>query len=123
VQRLHGGDLEIPEYLLRRTKSKPSPRFHGAQGRARSSCSRCVHRFRGAPGEIAAFIDTSADARRRSLTDAVVCLIRSQRYNAEAAVKRQRDALVAVFEQMEDPYLRSRKDDVQQSPHASCAFC
>src|SRR5581483_367129 len=49
----------------------------------------------------------------RSLTEAVVALIRSTLCNAEAALKKQRDALTAVFEQMEDPYLRSRKDDVQ----------
>ena len=35
------------------------------------------------------------------------------RINAEAALKRQRDALMAVFEQMDDAYLRARRDDVQ----------
>ncbi len=39
-------------------------------------------------------------------------LIRIHRCNAEWALKSQRDALVAVFEQMDDPYLRTRKDDV-----------
>jgi len=39
-------------------------------------------------------------------------LIRSECCNAEWALKSQRDALVAVFEQMDDPYLRTRKDDV-----------
>jgi phosphoenolpyruvate-protein phosphotransferase (PTS system enzyme I) len=39
-------------------------------------------------------------------------LIREHGINAEAALRRQRDALVTVFEQMDDPYLRTRKDDV-----------
>ncbi|MDB5987690.1 MAG: ptsP [Nevskia sp.] len=116
VQRLHGGDLEIPEYLLPPDEVEAEvTRFHGAQGRAKEQLQQVRAQIPGgAPGEIAAFIDTHLlMLDDRSLTDAVVGLIRAQRYNAEAAVKRQRDALVAVFEQMEDPYLRSRKDDVQ----------
>ena len=46
------------------------------------------------------------------MSDAVVAIIRQQRCNAEIALRRQRDQLIAVFEQMEDPYLRTRKDDV-----------
>ena len=65
------------------------------------------------PSGIASFIDTHLlmlddDA----FNDEPVRLIREQRCNAEWAVKLQRDALVAVFEQMGDPYLRTRKDDV-----------
>ncbi|MBL6750662.1 MAG: phosphoenolpyruvate--protein phosphotransferase, partial [Nevskia sp.] len=67
-----------------------------------------------AAAEIAAFIDTHLLMMDdRSLTEAVVALIRNSLCNAEAALRRQRDSLAAVFEQMEDPYLRSRKDDVQ----------
>jgi phosphotransferase system enzyme I (PtsI) len=39
-------------------------------------------------------------------------LIRSHRCNAEWALKIQRDSLVRVFDDMDDPYLRTRKDDV-----------
>jgi phosphoenolpyruvate-protein phosphotransferase (PTS system enzyme I) len=49
----------------------------------------------------------------RSISEATVSHIREQRMNAEAALRRSRDALIAVFEQMEDPYLRTRKDDVE----------
>ena len=35
------------------------------------------------------------------------------RCNAEWALKLERDALVAVFDAMDDPYLRTRKDDVE----------
>jgi phosphotransferase system enzyme I (PtsI) len=65
------------------------------------------------PAEIVAFIDTYMlmldDA---AFTEEPARIIREQRVNAEWAVKLQRDALVAVFEQMEDDYLRTRKDDV-----------
>jgi len=47
------------------------------------------------------------------MSDAVVALVKERRINAEAALRMQRDHLVAAFEQMEDPYLRSRRDDVE----------
>ncbi|MDE0855042.1 MAG: phosphoenolpyruvate--protein phosphotransferase, partial [Nevskia sp.] len=116
VQRLHGGDLEIPEYTLQPSEVEHEvTRFFGAQRRAKEQLRQIRAQIPGgAPGEIAAFIDTHLlMLDDRSLTEAVVALIRSSLCNAEAALKKQRDALTAVFEQMEDPYLRSRKDDVQ----------
>ena len=116
VQRLHGGDLEIPEYTLQPSEIEHEvTRFFGAQRRAKEQLRQIRSQIPGgAPGEIAAFIDTHLlMLDDRSLTEAVVALIRSAQCNAEAALKKQRDSLTAVFEQMEDPYLRSRKDDVQ----------
>ncbi len=67
-----------------------------------------------APGDISTFIDTHLlmleDA---SFTETPVKLIRSLKCNAEWALKMQRDSLVQVFEEMDDPYLRTRKDDVE----------
>lgn len=40
-------------------------------------------------------------------------LISDGRYHASAALKMQRDRLVAVFEAMDDPYLRSRREDIE----------
>ncbi|MBV8062602.1 MAG: phosphoenolpyruvate--protein phosphotransferase [Nevskia sp.] len=116
VQRLHGGDLEIPEYTLPPSEIEHEvTRFFGAQRRAKEQLRQVRGQIPGgAPGEIAAFIDTHLlMLDDRSLTEAVVALIRGTHCNAESALKKQRDALTAVFEQMEDPYLRSRKDDVQ----------
>ena len=116
VQRLHGGDLEIPEYSLPPSEIEHEvTRFFGAQRRAKEQLRQIRAQIPGgAPGEIAAFIDTHLlMLDDRSLTEAVVTLIRGSHCNAEAALKKQRDALTLVFEQMEDPYLRSRKDDVQ----------
>ena len=69
----------------------------------------------GSPPEIAGFIEAHQLMLRDStLSSAVVEIIRTRRCNAEWALKLQRDELVAAFESMENPYLRSRRDDVDQ---------
>ena len=96
VQKLHGGDLEIPEYSL-----PPSDidgevvRFYGAQRRAKEQLREVRSKIPvGTPGDIAAFIDTHLLMMDdRSITEATVSHIRSQRCNAEAALRRARDAL------------------------------
>ena len=63
--------------------------------------------------DICAFIDTHLLMLEDSaLTNAPVKYIHNKHCNAEWALKIQRDALVAVFEAMDDPYLRTRKDDI-----------
>ena len=60
-----------------------------------------------------AFIDTHLlMLEDPSLTEAPIELIRTRRCNAEWALKIQRDALIEIFENMDDPYLSTRKDDV-----------
>jgi phosphotransferase system enzyme I (PtsI) len=46
------------------------------------------------------------------LTEGLYGLIRKGRFRASAALKLQRDRLVAAFEAIDDPYLRSRREDV-----------
>ncbi|HET6587474.1 MAG TPA: phosphoenolpyruvate--protein phosphotransferase [Oleiagrimonas sp.] len=41
-------------------------------------------------------------------------MVRDQRMRAGAALKAQRDRLVGVFDAMDDPYLRSRSEDIDQ---------
>jgi phosphotransferase system enzyme I (PtsI) len=116
VQKLHGGDLEIPEYTLSAADIEGEVvRFYGAQRRAKEQLREVRARIPvGTPGDIAAFIDTHLLMMDdRSITEATVSHIRAQRCNAEAALRRARDALVDVFRQMEDPYLRTRGDDVE----------
>ncbi len=67
----------------------------------------------GIADEAADFID----AHRLLLLDPELnaelhSLIRDNRHRANAALQLQRDRLVAVFEAMDDPYLRSRKEDI-----------
>ncbi|MBZ0222789.1 MAG: phosphoenolpyruvate--protein phosphotransferase [Dokdonella sp.] len=64
--------------------------------------------------EVADFIDAhSLMLADRELTSGIFELIRRGRMRASAALNLQRDRLVAVFEAMDDPYLRSRKEDVE----------
>ena len=66
------------------------------------------------PKEIAAFIDTHLlMLEDEAISRAPINYIREMRCNAEWALKLECDALVAVFDSMDDPYLRTRKDDVE----------
>jgi len=63
--------------------------------------------------DIAAFIDTHLLMMEdNALTQEPIRLIKENKCNAEWALKLQRDALVAAFEEMNDAYLRTRRDDV-----------
>lgn len=68
-----------------------------------------------APAELGAFIDVHA----LILSDPMIAempldIIRSRYYNAEWALVTQIEELSAQFEEVEDPYLRERKADIQQ---------
>ena len=66
------------------------------------------------PREIAAFIDTHLlMLEDEAISRAPIAYIREMRCNAEWALKLECDALVSVFDAMDDPYLRTRKDDVE----------
>ena len=66
------------------------------------------------PKEIAAFIDTHLlMLEDEAISRAPINYIREMRCNAEWALELECDALVAVFDAMDDPYLRTRKDDVE----------
>ena len=65
------------------------------------------------PNDVTAFIDTYLlMLQDATFSEAPIGFIRTRKCNAEWALQLQRDALVQVFEQMDDPYLRTRKDDV-----------
>jgi phosphotransferase system enzyme I (PtsI) len=71
---------------------------------------------RHAPPDVGAFIETHLlmleDA---ALTSAPARIIREQLCNAEWALKLHTDSLLAVFDEMDDPYLRTRRDDVNHA--------
>ncbi|HET7561089.1 MAG TPA: phosphoenolpyruvate--protein phosphotransferase [Rhodanobacteraceae bacterium] len=63
--------------------------------------------------EVGEFIDAHAQLLDDpELREGLRAMIRKGHYRAEAALKAQRDRLVAVFDAMDDPYLRSRGEDV-----------
>ncbi|MFT7413568.1 MAG: phosphotransferase system enzyme I (PtsI) [Methylophagaceae bacterium] len=66
-----------------------------------------------APTDVSAFIDTYLlMLKDSSLSKVPVEMIRSRQCNAEWALQLQRDALINVFNEMDDPYIRTRRDDV-----------
>jgi phosphoenolpyruvate-protein phosphotransferase (PTS system enzyme I) len=70
----------------------------------------------GSPAEFEAFLDL----HRMILNDSALAMaprevIRKRRANAEWALVQQMERLVERFDEIEDPYLRERKADVQQA--------
>jgi phosphotransferase system enzyme I (PtsI) len=114
MQREHP---EVPEYVLPAHLIEDEvERFLRAveQGRAQLQLIRS-HIPKTAPPEITSIIDTHLLILEDTMiSDAPIGTIRKQRCNAEWALKNQAQRLGAVFEQMEDPYLRNKKTDVGQ---------
>ncbi|HEY0634236.1 MAG TPA: phosphoenolpyruvate--protein phosphotransferase [Gammaproteobacteria bacterium] len=116
VRILHHGQVDILEYTITPAQvAGEIARFRVALGQAQAQLRNLRQRIpESTPADIATFIDTHL----LMLEDAPLArepeeLIRSQLCNAEWALKLQQDALVKVFEAMDDPYLRTRRDDVE----------
>jgi phosphotransferase system enzyme I (PtsI) len=108
-------DLEITEYRIDREKiSREIDRLRDAVSQAKQNLRDVRNEIPATTAvDIAAFIDTHL----LMLEDAAFTfdaerLIRELECNAEWALKLQRDALAKAFDEMDDPYLRTRKDDV-----------
>jgi phosphotransferase system enzyme I (PtsI) len=100
----------IPAHLI----EDEITRFLGAVDSARQQLQAIQKRIPANTGvDIASFIETHLlmldDA---TLVTTPVDLIREHHCNAEWALKLQRDAVVSVFERMDDAYLRTRRDDI-----------
>jgi phosphotransferase system enzyme I (PtsI) len=100
----------IPAHLL----ESEIARFLAAVDAARSQLEAIRERV---PVETSIDITSFIDTHLLMLGDATLIstpveLIREHGCNAEWALKLQRDAVISVFEKMDDPYLRTRSDDV-----------
>jgi phosphoenolpyruvate-protein phosphotransferase (PTS system enzyme I) len=107
--------LDIRKYSIKKHLiDEEIKRFENALANARQQL-RAIreHIPEATSADIEAFIDTNLlmldDA---ALTEEPMRLIKDLSCNAEWALKLQRDALVTVFDEMDDAYLRTRKDDV-----------
>jgi phosphotransferase system enzyme I (PtsI) len=91
-------------------------RLGAALAHAREELRQLRDRLHGALArEAGEFIDAhSMILEDPELIDGLYTLIREEHCRAGAALKRQRDRLIAVFESIDDPYLRSRREDVDQ---------
>jgi len=109
------GVVEVPEFTIKESEVEGEiKRFETAIEGARVDLGAIKSQIPPDTSvDIAAFIDTHLlmlnDA---AITEAPVKHIREDGRNAEWALKLQRDALVTVFEAMDDSYLRTRKDDI-----------
>jgi len=115
VHRLERDEIEvhetaIPKHLIENEVA----RFRRAVRSARQQLKAIRNSIPAStPADITDFIDTHLLMLEDSmLTAAPIDLIRDNQCNAEWALKSQRDALAQVFDEMDDPYLRTRKDDV-----------
>jgi len=110
--RLEAAHYEIPETAV------PAEifRFDAAIARAKQELAALEGQIpEDAPGEFAAFINLHRMILEdSSLSQAPRELIRERRTNAEWALVQQMEKLVEQFEQMEDPYLRERRQDIEQ---------
>lgn len=115
VHIIERNQLEIPEYCIKKSYTNEEiKRFNSAVMIARQQL-RAIrdHIPVATSSDIAAFIDTHLlMLEDKVLIEEPMRLIREMQCNAEWALKIQRDTLVNVFDEMDDPYLRTRKDDV-----------
>ncbi|HEU0277186.1 MAG TPA: phosphoenolpyruvate--protein phosphotransferase [Rhodanobacteraceae bacterium] len=89
-------------------------RLERAFALARADMAELRQKLHGALArEVGEFIDAHAQLLDDpELIEGLRAMIRKGHYRASAALKAQRDRLVAVFDNMDDPYLRSRGEDV-----------
>ena len=109
--------LKIPEYVIPAAFVEDEvQRFLEAVETTRQELSDIRdHIPPDAPVEAASFLDTHLLILNDTMvSEAPIKDIRDNQWNAEFALKTQSDRLVAVFEGMEDPYLRNKKIDVAQ---------
>ena len=109
------GQITIDERPLAERDIEPEVvKLREALARAREELNQLREKLHGALArEVGEFIDAhSLILDDPELTSGLFDLIRRGRYRASAALKMQRDRLVAVFDAIDDPYLRSRREDV-----------
>jgi phosphotransferase system enzyme I (PtsI) len=109
------GQIDIDERPLAEREIEPEVvRLRDALARAREELNLLREKLHGALArEVGEFIDAhSLILDDPELTSGLFDLIRRGRYRASAALKMQRDRIAAVFDTIDDPYLRSRREDV-----------
>ncbi len=107
--------LAIQEYPIKKNEiNSEIKRLQQAVSNAKQQLGAIRNHIPGtADADVTAFIDAYLlMLDDEALINEPVRLIRDMACNAEWALKLHRDSLVSIFEEMEDPYLRTRKDDV-----------
>lgn len=113
VLNRHRADVK-PISLDKKGVTKEVRRFRSAINTAKKQ----LQQIRGtipedAPEDISSFIETHLLMLDDSiLSERPVEIMRAEGCNAEWALKLQREAVLKVFDSMDDPYIATRKDDV-----------
>ena len=114
---LHSAALDVKHYLIPQEKIESEvQRLSNAIAKVHEELQTIRQDLSPeAPSELGAFIDVHV----LILSDPIVSeqpldIIRSRYYNAEWALLTQIDALSAQFDEIEDAYLRERKNDILQ---------
>ncbi|MDA3914209.1 phosphoenolpyruvate--protein phosphotransferase [Oleiagrimonas sp.] len=109
--------LQVDHRLLEQNEVEGEiERLHDAIESARVDLNEMRQKLHGALArDVGEFIDAhSLLLEDPELLRGLDEMIRKGRYRASAALKMQADRLGAVFEAMDDPYLRSRHEDIDQ---------
>ncbi|MBA1444660.1 MAG: phosphoenolpyruvate--protein phosphotransferase [Chromatiales bacterium] len=104
----------VPRTIPASEVERETARFNQALAHAKEELQR-VHQHipSDTAQDISSFIETHLLMMEDSaISKAPIILIRQQLFAAEWALQVRRDELVRVFDEMDDPYLRTRKDDV-----------
>ena len=107
--------IDTPEYVIQKTQIENEiSRLNDAITNARSELQAIRdHIPKTTSINISEFINTHLlMLEDKALTEEPKIIIKDRLCNAEWSLKLQRDALVNVFDEMADAYLRTRKDDV-----------
>ncbi|HET7698461.1 MAG TPA: phosphoenolpyruvate--protein phosphotransferase [Vicinamibacterales bacterium] len=102
--------FRIPEHRI----AAELERLHLARDRAREQLARITQRITDAAGTEHAYM---FEAQRLMLDDPMLVdraveIVRADCLNAESALERAHDEIAALFDRIDDPYLRERKGDV-----------
>ncbi|MGF1608987.1 MAG: phosphoenolpyruvate--protein phosphotransferase [Kiloniellales bacterium] len=114
------GHIQVAEYLVPTTKLKAEvERFQGAVAKARRQLGKLQVKAESLHGAAAEELGYLLDAHAQMLAssrllEGVVRRITEDRLNAEAAVMAEITGIAASFEAMDDPYLRTRGDEIRE---------
>lgn len=103
-------EYNIPDYLL----DAEADRFTQAIKQVRQQFNQIRDKIaETTSADISEFIESNILTLDESaISRAPIKIIREKKINAEWALKKQRDKLVKVFDDIDEPYLQTRKDDV-----------
>jgi phosphoenolpyruvate-protein phosphotransferase (PTS system enzyme I) len=119
IGRIHRPASGAPDVCEQTLPPERVPQEIRRLRRTLAAASRQLRKLRSrfpedTPPQVAEFIDCHLlMLDDRLLSEGAVEIIRERQCNAEWALQLQRNMLLSVFDEMEDPYLRTRRDDVE----------